>query len=618
MSAASVPFEQRFAMAMHLAHAQRHAQAAQAFAALAAEQPRHAPSRHMLGLLLHKLGRHAEALTELEAAIALQPDAPTVRRILVRCRLLTGDAGRALADARHPSLIDARGELAAVLDEFSAANALPQRAELLRHRAERHPLDYEAALSLAATLHQLGRVSEALPWCERAHALRPQERLPIEIRAAALIDRGDVEAGLAVYRELLERGNDADAAARHLVLMHYDPAQDNRTLFEAHTAFVRQHLRPLGTAFSSARDVDPERALRVGWLSPRFNEGPVATFLTGLLGAFDRTRHQHLLIDLQPARDAATDRLHALADMWVDVSGLDDPALLHRLRALDLDVLIDLAGHSTSNRLAVVAQRVAPVQVSWLDWFDTTAVPAMDAWISDEWLTPNDSTQQYSERLLRLASGRFCYTPPTEAPSPLHRGDDTIVFSSFNRLAKLNTHVVSTWAEILRRVPGARLQIGTRLLGDAATRAHLVERFAAHGVGAGRLDLHGHRTYAELLAAYAGIDIALDPFPFSGCTTTCDALYMGCAVIALPGETFVSRQSASLLWRLGRDEWIARDRQDYVDRAVAAAADVAGLRNGRAPLREAVRLRLCDANAQAADFAEALRGFWREYCSRVG
>jgi len=618
MSAAFVPFEQRFAMAMHLAHARRDAEAAKAFAALAAEQPRHASARHMLGLLLYKLGRNAEALTELEAAIALQPDAPAIRHALVRCRLLTGDADRALADARHPSLIDARGQLAAVLDDFSAANALPQRAELLRARAERHPLDYEATLALAAALHQLGRVSEALPWCERAHALRPQERLPIEIRAAALIDRGDVEAGLAVYRELLERGNDAHAAARHLVLMHYDPEQDNGKLFDAHTAFVRQHLRPLGAAFASARAADPERVLRIGWLSPRFNEGPVASFLTGLLGAFDRARYQHVLIDLQPARDAATDRLQRLADVWVDVAGLDDIALLRRLRELDIDVLIDLAGHSTSNRLAVVAQRVAPVQVSWLDWFDTTAVPAMDAWISDEWLTPEDSTQRYSERLVRLASGRFCYTPPSEVPSPLHRGDDTIVFSSFNRLAKLNANVVSAWAEILHRVPGSRLQIGTRLLHDAATRAHLVERFAAHGIGADRLDLHGHRTYAELLAAYTGIDVALDPFPFSGCTTTCDALYMGCAVITLPGETFVSRQSASLLWRLGRDEWIARDRQDYVDRAVAAATDVDGLRNGRVPLREAVRLRLCDADAQAADFAEALRGLWREYCSRVG
>src|SRR4030095_13927067 len=136
----------------------------------------------------------------------------------------------------------------------------------------------------------------------------------------------------------------------------------------------------------------PQRSLRVGWLSPRFNEGPVSSFLTGLLAAFDRTRHHHLLIALQPGFDAATARLRALADEWVDLSGLDDATLLQRLRALELDVLVDMVGHSTAHPLAVVAQRVAPVQVSWLDWFDTTAVPAMDAWISDAWLTPEDST----------------------------------------------------------------------------------------------------------------------------------------------------------------------------------------------------------------------------------
>jgi predicted O-linked N-acetylglucosamine transferase (SPINDLY family) len=159
--------------------------------------------------------------------------------------------------------------------------------------------------------------------------------------------------------------------------------------------------------------------------------------------------------------------------------------------------------------------------------------------------------------------------------------------------------------------------LGTRLLDDPATRAHITERFAAHGIGADRLDLYGQRSYAELLDAYRGVDIALDPFPFSGCTTTCDALYMGTTVITLPGETFVSRQSASLLWRLGREEWIARDREEYVDRAVAAAADVAGLRAGRAALRESVSVQLCNAQRQAADFAGALRNLWREYCERI-
>jgi predicted O-linked N-acetylglucosamine transferase (SPINDLY family) len=182
------------------------------------------------------------------------------------------------------------------------------------------------------------------------------------------------------------------------------------------------------------------------------------------------------------------------------------------------------------------------------------------------------------------------------------------VFASFNRLAKLNAGVLEAWATILRRVPDARLELGARLLDDPATRAHTIERLAALGVAAGRLRLHGQRPYRELLAAYRGVDVALDPFPFSGCTTTCDALYMGTAVVTLPGETLVSRQSASLLQRLGRDGWIGRDRDDYVERAVALAADVASLRHRREALRADVIARLSDASAQARDFAALLDG----------
>jgi predicted O-linked N-acetylglucosamine transferase (SPINDLY family) len=235
----------------------------------------------------------------------------------------------------------------------------------------------------------------------------------------------------------------------------------------------------------------------------------------------------------------------------------------------------------------------------------------MDAWISDRWLTPDDSTQRYTERLVRLDAGRFCYTPLDEAPPATYAGDGTIVFASFNRLAKLNAGVLDAWAAILRRVPGARLELGARLLDDPATRAYTLERFAAHGIDGDRLRLHGQRAYGELLAAYRAVDVALDPFPFSGCTTTCDALYMGSAVVTLPGETFVARQSASLLARLGREAWIASDREDYVERAVALAGEVDTLRRQRESLRTAVGARLCDATAQARDFAALLDGLCR-------
>ncbi|HEX5124923.1 MAG TPA: hypothetical protein VFV97_16890, partial [Rhodanobacteraceae bacterium] len=332
------------------------------------------------------------------------------QRAEVHRQLRLGDAAAAFDAARHETLLDDATALGEILADFATAGAMDAYVELLRARAGRHPQDYLAALALAATLHRLGRPSESLPWAERAHGLKPHEPQPVEIRAAAMIDRGDVEVGLALYRDLLARGDDRETAARHLVLMHYDPAQTNAGLFATLRAFADRHLRMTAPPLA-AREANPKRALRIGWLSPRFTEGPVPVFLTGVLREFDRSRHKHLLIASQPGGDEATNQLRRLADEWFDLSGLDDTTLLQRLRALELDVLIDLAGHSTANRLAVVAQRVAPVQVSWLDWFDTTAAPAMDAWISDRWLTPDGSTQQYTERLIRLDAGRFCYTP---------------------------------------------------------------------------------------------------------------------------------------------------------------------------------------------------------------
>jgi predicted O-linked N-acetylglucosamine transferase (SPINDLY family) len=617
-------FARRLAEAMHRARSGRTPDALTVLRALARERI-DAPQRAELGFAFAGCGAMDDAIACWSSALEERRDLLPVRCALVRAMLASGDLRSALANAQHPDRIDDADALAETLAAFASAGALREQASLLEARAMRHPHDGRAALALAALLHRSGRASEALDWSQRAHVLLPDATQPLEIEATARIDRGEVERGLASYRAMLTRNPGEEMAARHLVLMHYDPEQSNAVLFAALDAFAKTWLaaaahgassKPIvalppldidASSIDASTSVERARPLRVGWLSPRFAEGPVATFLTGLLGAFDRRRHRHMLIALQPIRDSATARLQALADTWLDLGGLDDATLLHRLRALELDVLVDLAGHSTANRLRVVAQRVAPLQVSWLDWFDSTAVPTIDAWISDRWLTPDGSTQRASERIVRLAAGRFCYTPPPEALPATCTGDGTVTFASFNRLAKINANVVATWAEILQRVPRSRLKLAARLLDDDGTRAFTIDRFAAHGIAPERLDLSGHRSYSELLATYREVDIALDPFPFSGCTTTCDALYMGCAAIALPGETFVSRQSASLLWRIGRDEWIARDRADYVERAVAEARGVETLRAGRERLREDVLRHLCDSAAQARDFAAALR-----------
>ena len=288
---------------------------------------------------------------------------------------------------------------------------------------------------------------------------------------------------------------------------------------------------------------------------------------------------------------------------------------MQRLRNLQLDVLVDLAGHATANRMPVLARRVAPLQLCWLDWFDTTGVAAIDAWVSDPWLTPEGSAQRYSERLVRLASGRFCYSPPDCAPSPTRLGEGDPVFASFNRLAKLNDGVLDAWTAILRAVPNARLALRARHLGEAQTRAHVAARFAARGIAPERLDLGGHLAYAELLEAYRSVDIALDPFPFSGCTTTCDALWMGVPVLTAPGRQPASRSAASILTTAGLDEWIAPDAAQYVSRAVSFGGQSARLAELRATLRARLRgSALMDEARFVADLESLFRDIWRRHC----
>jgi predicted O-linked N-acetylglucosamine transferase (SPINDLY family) len=503
------------------------------------------------------------------------------------------------------------------MTELSHASSMQDRLARAARHARLQPRDYAAQMEHASALHAIGHSSEALEPATAALGLRPHERDPAEMRALALLDRGEIDAGLAAWRELDARfGVDADAGHRRLVFGYYDPAQTVANLYEAVRERARRRVRPIGPPFRAAGSADPERPLRVGWISPRFAHGPVASFLAGLLDAFDRRRFRHVTIALRKPFDATGRALFERGDETVDADSLTDAELLARLRETRLDIAIDLAGHATGNRIEVLAQRVAPLQLCWLDWFDTTAVPAMDGWISDAWLTPADSAQRYTERVLRVPYGRFCYTPPAVAPEASRTGNGPPVFAAFHRPARFNERVLDAWAAILGGVPTARLVLGARLLEDRVARANLVGRFAARGIDAQRLQLAGRRDYGDLLAAYREADIALDPFPFSGCTTTCDALWMGCAVVSLPGETFVSRQSASLLWRIGRDDWVANDAQGYIERAVELARDVEALRRGRADLRAAVREKLCDANAQAADFAGLLRMQWRAWCAR--
>jgi protein O-GlcNAc transferase len=595
---------------------ERFADAEHAARAALALDPQRTRAQLSLVQALQAGGRNDEAIAVLHSVVAQYPDQPQARHALSRLLLRTGDARAAVAVAMHHCVLDDATQAQALVADFCSSAPHAQTIALLEELLGRHPQNYAFVISMARTLHQAGRSSEALRWSERALALAPHAIEPVEMCAVSLLDRGDIDAGMAIYGDLLKQPDiGAESSNRFLILAHYDPAQDNIALFAAHQEWVRRFVQPFGAPFHDDDPHDPERRIRIGWFSPRFEDGPVTTFFAGLLAAFDRNDFEHVLVALGRGGDAANARLRELADEWIDARGLDDEALLQDLRDRRFDIVVDLAGHSFGNRLRVLAQRVAPIQLCWLDYFNTTAVPAMDGWITDAWLTPEHSSQRYTERVLRVASGRFCYTPPAGAPEPTRLDAGPVVFASFNRLAKYNDAVLDAWTAIMHRTPDAQLELGAHLLGDPVARARTIERFGQRGIDASRLRLHARRSYAELLEAYRHVDIALDPFPFSGCTTTCDALWMGVPVITRNGETFVARQSASLLARLGHDDWIAHDTAAYVELAVRAAGNVEALRVRRNELRAQTRERLCDARAQARAFQALLRGLWIERCA---
>ncbi|HET9835485.1 MAG TPA: tetratricopeptide repeat protein [Rhodanobacteraceae bacterium] len=583
----------------------RHAEAELDAKRVLALVPGHPRALFDLACAFEAQQRWHEAATACRSVMASQPGQASARQLLVRCRLMMGEVEGALAEASHPAVLAETDSALAVARDFGARGMHEQRIAFLRRLVEMHPGDYACAMALADALHAGQRTSEAMEWAQRASALRPDASRPLLMHAAGRIERGETQAGLAGFRRLLAEGRlDAVDEQRYLIALHYDPEQQPGPMYAAHLAWAKRHARVPAVSFPDAVHGLP---LRIGWLSPRFNEGPVARFLSGLLAAFDREQQHHVLIELHNLRDARTDDLEHLSDEVVAVHGLDDESLRERLRSLQLDVLIDLAGHAPFGRPKVLAQRVARVQISWLDWFDTTGLPNMDAWISDPWLSPPDSPQRFSERLLRLQSGRLCYTPPDCAPEPSYQGDGAIRLVSFNRTAKLNDRVIAAWSRILEAIPDAQLIVGAGELDDPGARLFLGGRFRQCGIDPARLEFQGQRDYASLLSAYRHADIALDPFPFSGCTTSCDALWMGVPVVTLPDWSVISRQTASLLWRLERPDWVARDVDDYVARTISLAGAADELRQQRTSLRKAVDERLCNASAQAQEFAALLR-----------
>ena len=436
---------------------------------------------------------------------------------------------------------------------------------------------------------------------------------------------GRFRQAVACYRRDIGLVADLDDCARRhsnlLTALHYDETLSHEALLQAHVDWAERYARrwyPPEPQWPNARD--PDRPLRVGYLSGSFNGLILGHFLYRVLSRHDSAHYSLYAYSSTRIQDEYTARLRAQCQYWVELAGLDDAAAAERIRADAIDVLVDLDGHSPTGRPLILARRPAPVQVEWLDWFDTTGMAVVDYLLTDPCTTPTDSPQRFAETPWRLPHTRFCYTPPDDAPPvapPPSQGSRPLTFGSFNRQDKLHPALLECWAEILRALPEARLLLKNRALQSAAVQDALRGAFARLGIDAARVELRGPSPHAELLADYAQVDIALDTFPYNGGLTTCECLWMGVPIVALEAERMIGRQSAAMLRLLGLEDWVAATPDGYVRLAVEKARRPAELPVLRAGLRPRMAASpLCDAPRFTRGLEQAYRAMWRRYCDR--
>jgi predicted O-linked N-acetylglucosamine transferase (SPINDLY family) len=404
-----------------------------------------------------------------------------------------------------------------------------------------------------------------------------------------------------------------------LTLLH--TSGDNPELIRAeHARWAERHAGPLyaSAGFGDAREDSSDRPLRIGYVSPDFHRHPVARFFEPLLAHRDHGAFHVTCYSDVPRPDAVTARLRGLADEWRDVAGASDAAVAERIRSDRIDILVDLAGHTGGNRLLVFAGRAAPVQISYIGYPHSTGLTEMDYKVTDEYLDPPGMTEHlYTEKLVRLPGGCWCYRPGEDAPDvnalpALNAGHFT--FASLNRPMKLTPGALRLWAEILRRVPNARLLAvaGRGCEQDPGLR----QLFKEHGIDPARLVLAGRRSRLDYFRLMQEVDVALDTFPHAGHTTTCDAMWMGVPTVTLAGRTHVSRLGAGVLSAVGLDRLVAATPEEYVERAVALASDLPKLAELRAGLRERMdRSPLCDGPRVARALEQAYRGMGAAGCA---
>ncbi|TMH82190.1 MAG: tetratricopeptide repeat protein [Betaproteobacteria bacterium] len=583
--------------------------------------PGYARAHLNLGIGLEAAGDVDAAIRSYEAALAIDPRDPYANYNLGKVLCQRRELGRAEplirtaldckpefpeAQVVLSNLYESRGDLAAA--ESALESALKQRP------------DWAGVLfNYAGVLWKLDRLSEAETALRRAIAIDPglvpaYGLLGLVLRGLARIPEAVEVLGAA--RKLDPERFDIESTLLFMLTCWDEISSD--ALFASHKDFgarlesvVARRFEPFGNSR------DPERRLRVGYVSGDFYSHPVSLFAIPLFERHDRSTCEVFCYSTGAKADEVTEKVRARADVWRDVASMSDTGLAETINRDGIDILVDLSGHSGTFRIVVFAQQPAPVQVTWLGYLNTTGLTRIQYRLCDRHTDPPGVTDRFhTETLVRLPRSQWCYRQMVSidcAEAPPFARNGFITFGSFNNALKLSQSTRRLWAEILTRLPDSRLVFAG--IPKGPVRDGLIRAFERAGIAADRLAIFPRLALPEYHRLFNTVDLALDATPYSGGTTTCDTLWMGVPVITLRGTRSVSRSAASILATVGLSDWIAESPEDYVRLAVKYAGDRAVITELRQTLRERMRASpLMDELQFARDVEDAYRRMWRAWC----
>ncbi len=578
----------------------------------------------LLGDCYRALGKWPEARDAFQAALRLNPHSSGIHYSLGMAHYELKEYAPAATHLRTYLTVQPNDLVAlrATAKSLRQSGALTDAIETSDRILTLDPNDAGTHNNRGNLLMFLGRFDEAIDAYDRSLQLLPSQAVVLHNRATVLQRLGRLDEAAEGYRQSIALSPDFVLPSSGLLLCEqYRCGATIEELDQLHRAWAKRylaHAEPITTHYENTRD--PERPLRVGFVSGDLGVHPVGLLMVRMLEAARHSPMQACCFATKRFNDPIRERLQQAAHAWHQVDTLSEQQLAELIVRERIDILVDLTGHTSDNHLSLFARRPAPVQVTWLGYVAPTGVEQIDCFIADPLMVSETLMPRYRQRVERLAGATFCYELPCPrpeiAPLPALR-NAYVTFGSFNNMAKVNREVVATWAEILRRAPTTRLLMKFYGLDGPRTPDRLRQQFADAGIDPARILLRGGSPYAPMLDTYnQEVDLALDTFPFSGGITSLIATAMGVPTVTFPGETIASRQTYAVLETVGCTETVARDRDDYVRLAVELSQRVDRLAELRPRLRALYDTSpLVDGPRMARQLHDVLRRLWSEWCA---